>query len=137
MALLANLLLPGLGLILLRREWLGLSISLLFAAAGNFSIAGAWIAPDSFPRWLVWIGWILAIAVWLLAQWMLVRHRKALAARRSQVRALVGKAAALIQNGELAAAQSILEEALLFDAEDSEAAELRTRLGVHGRPAMT
>ena len=40
MALLLNLILSGSGLILRRREWLGLSMAMIFAICGNVAIAG-------------------------------------------------------------------------------------------------
>lgn len=68
MSWLLNLLIPGTGLILRRREWLGFLIALMFAICANFAIAGFLIAPVAFPAWIVWLAVVLAIGIWLGAQ---------------------------------------------------------------------
>jgi hypothetical protein len=81
---LLNLVLPGAGLIFLRREWLGFSLSLLFGVCGNIALAGWLIAPHAIPPGLRWLAVLLTAAIWLLAQVLFGRQWKAV--HRSPVR---------------------------------------------------
>lgn len=68
MVWLINFIIPGAGLILLRREWLGFCLALVFAICANFTAAGILIAPLAWPKWLVTLAGILTASAWLLAQ---------------------------------------------------------------------
>ena len=63
-----NLVVPGAGLIMLRREWLGFCLALLYSLCANFAVTGLLIAPMAWPRWLVAISAVLAGLAWALAQ---------------------------------------------------------------------
>lgn len=74
MTWLLNLLLPGTGLIIRRREWFGLFIALFFALCCNVAIAGLHIAPAAVPHWLSHVAVLLVAMTWLLAQIFLYRQ---------------------------------------------------------------
>jgi hypothetical protein len=69
--LLLNALVPGAGLVVLRREWLGLATSILFAVFALIFIFSRWITPSDIPVWasslalagliLVWAGSLAAV----------------------------------------------------------------------------
>ncbi|MEK6644102.1 MAG: hypothetical protein AABZ08_09345 [Planctomycetota bacterium] len=73
-----NILIPGAGLIVRCREWLGFSLSLIFAMCGNVAIAGWLIAPNALPSWLTWLAAALTILAWLLAQVLFWKQGQAL-----------------------------------------------------------
>ena len=68
MSWLLNLIIPGSGLILHGREWLGFLLALMFGICANISIAGFIIAPSAFPRWIVWLAVVFSISFWTAAQ---------------------------------------------------------------------
>ena len=69
-----NLLIPGSGLIVRRREWLGFSLSLVFGISGNIALAGWLIAPEAMPGWLVRAAMAMTAGSWILAQILFWRH---------------------------------------------------------------
>ncbi|HKQ49616.1 MAG TPA: hypothetical protein VJZ71_16205 [Phycisphaerae bacterium] len=71
---LLNVILPGTGLILARREWLGFLLAIVFGICGNVALAGWFIAPAAMPPWLAAIATVLALLSWAAAQIMLRRH---------------------------------------------------------------
>lgn len=73
MAWLLNVIVPGTGLIVRRREWLGFSLALVFGICGNVALAGWLIAPAAVPRWLVHVAAGLCGLSWLLSQWLMLR----------------------------------------------------------------
>ena len=74
MALILNVLIPGCGLILRGRHWLGFSLAMLFGLSVNTAIAGWLVAPVAIPLFYTWTATVLAVATWILAQVLLV-HR--------------------------------------------------------------
>jgi len=80
-----NLVIPGAGLILRHREWLGFSLALIFGICGNIALAGWMIAPEAVPRWLTVIAAGLAAFSWGLAQ--VLFRRQGIALRRRLVEA--------------------------------------------------
>ena len=75
--MLINLLIPGSGLILLGREWLGASLAFVFGICGHIALAGWLIAPAAVPRGWIALAVVLASLSWIAAQ---VLHRRAIAA---------------------------------------------------------
>ncbi|MFO0972450.1 MAG: hypothetical protein U1A27_03290 [Phycisphaerae bacterium] len=75
-----NLLLPGSGLILARRERAGVALALLFGSAGQVAVAGWGLAPQTLGATWTWIATIVAGGAWLLAQALLWTTRSAAAA---------------------------------------------------------
>jgi hypothetical protein len=63
-----NLIVPGAGLIFLRREWLGFCLALIFALCANVGVIGYSIAPQAWPGWLVGLSTVLTCCSWVLAQ---------------------------------------------------------------------
>ena len=74
MTLLLNVLIPGVGLILRGRHWLGFSLAMLFGLSANTAIAGWLVAPVAIPLFYTWTATVLTIASWILAQ-VLLLHR--------------------------------------------------------------
>lgn len=68
MGRLLNLVVPGVGLILLRREWLGASLALGFGICGHIAVAGWLIAPAAIPRWLAGLATAWAALTWITSQ---------------------------------------------------------------------
>ncbi len=79
MALLLNALIPGAGLILRGRHWLGFALAMLFGLAVNTAIAGWLVAPAAIPRFYTWMATILSVVTWILAQTLHLRRRRAVA----------------------------------------------------------
>ena len=90
-----NLFVPGAGLILSGRLWLGVAVGLLFALAANLAVLSALVVPDDVPGWvriglLTGSGAIYVLAQWLLAQRLRGHQRGAAdAARRRALAAVV------------------------------------------------
>jgi len=73
MGTLINLLIPGTGLILLGREWLGALLAVVFGICGQIALAGWLIAPAAVPRGLVVVAVIVAGLTWIASQAMYQR----------------------------------------------------------------
>lgn len=76
MALLLNALIPGAGLILRGRHWLGFALAMLFGLAVNTAIAGWLVAPVAIPRFYTWMATILSVVTWMLAQTLHLRRSR-------------------------------------------------------------
>lgn len=74
MALFLNILVPGAGLIVRGRHWLGFALAMLFALAANAAVAGWLVAPMAIPPVYTWVATVLAALTWLLAQVSLLRQ---------------------------------------------------------------
>ncbi|MCG3138337.1 MAG: hypothetical protein HJJLKODD_02200 [Phycisphaerae bacterium] len=135
MAILLNLLLPGSGLIIARREWVGFFMALLFSMNGQLLVVGQWIAP----RWVPWpvqvAGGAAVAAIWLGAQIMLARTLRrvadpTIAEQLTLCHQLAQKALAEGRNedayGALQVAQTVDDEDLPTQVE---LARLMTHLG--------
>ncbi len=134
-AILLNLLLPGSGLILLRREWLGAAIAVLFGLLAEVAIWGCLIAPASLPTWTVTASLIAAAVIWLAAQFLLRRQLAAFdtPAVGRELEHLRRQAAQLLAAGRPDQALETLALALALNDEDVETlvqqADLLQRLG--------
>jgi len=69
-----NILVPGAGLIVLRREWLGLAVAMLFCVFLQCAIFGGWLAPASIPPAVTVVAFLAAMLTWALSQWQLIRR---------------------------------------------------------------
>ena len=69
-----NLMLPGAGLILARREWLGFLLAIVFGICGNVALAGWFIAPVAIPPWLTGVATVMTLLAWTVSQILLKRH---------------------------------------------------------------
>lgn len=77
MPFLLNLVIPGAGLIMRGRHWLGFALAMLFGLAVNTAIAGWLVAPVAIPRFYTWTATLLALVTWILAQALLPRATSA------------------------------------------------------------
>lgn len=76
LAIVLNMLVPGSGLVVLRREWLGLCLALLYGLLVQVVLWGLLLVPLSIPKSAVVACTIGAAAVWAGAQWlMMIRWR--------------------------------------------------------------
>ena len=133
MAWLLNLILPGTGLIILRREWLGLTMAIVFAICGNVAMAGTWIAPEAIPADLVRLSLALAVVFWMLSQYLFHRQGRILSRTAHGVENVLAEARAAMDAGQLALARRALDSGLALDDEHLELRVLRARLfGLEG-----
>lgn len=136
-AAILNLVMPGSGLILAQRHWLGFFMAMLFAACGHIAAVGLLIAPDAVPIRLTAFASGAAAAIWLSAQYLLVRRVRALADRsRADQLALCHRLADEgVQEGRTEDASGALDVALTIDDEDVQTHVRRARLHhLLGRP---
>ncbi len=135
LAIPCNLLVPGCGLIVLRREWLGLAVAALYGLLGEVVLLGTLIVPGTVPAWVTTACVTGAVLVWLGAQWRLF-----VGLRAADGPALVRELAILRQqaadaavNGAYDQACDILRVALALNDEDLACniqwAELMTLMG--------
>lgn len=135
LAIACNLLVPGSGLVLLQREWLGCTLALIFALFGTLGMWAVFITPASVPTGTATVALLVAAAAWLIAQIVL---RRRLAAFRDpavldEVRRLRAEAGQRAADADYEAAFKLLRVALTLDDEDLETnvqlAETLTLLG--------
>ena len=135
LAVVCNLAVPGSGLIVLRREWLGLALAVLFGLLVEVALLGTLVVPAAVPVWITRSCIAGAALVWVSAQWRLVVRLRVTegAALPEEVRLLRERAAAATEAGSYAEAVDILRLALTLDDEDVESniqwAELMTAMG--------
>jgi hypothetical protein len=70
---LLNIFLPGVGLILAGRDWLGFLLAIVFGICGNVALAGWFIAPIAIPVWLTRIAGAMTVLAWICSQILLKR----------------------------------------------------------------
>ncbi|HUU82898.1 MAG TPA: hypothetical protein VM243_05270 [Phycisphaerae bacterium] len=135
LAVVCNLIVPGSGLIVLRREWLGLAAAVLFGVFGQTALLGLLLLPATIPAWMTMLSFSAAVFVWLGAQWqLLVRIRTATGPDvERELAFLRRRAAEAVARQAYAEATDILRVAMTLDDEDLEAniqwAELMTLTG--------
>jgi hypothetical protein len=138
---LLSLIVPGSGLVLARRGWLGCAIALLFALSLQMAWWGTWLVPEGLPGWLTSLGWFLAALTWLSGQVLTYRRWRALSSAGvpHQVDRLVADAERALAENKPDEAQLALELALTVDDEDLRVrrlwAEFRRRGGNQASPA--
>lgn len=115
-----NLLVPGTGLILLGRTWLGIALAVWFALGAQVGAFGLLIAPASVPFWISGTALALAALSWLVAQAQLTSRIRFLRDPNlpEEMDALRRLAETAISRGDLAAARSALRVALAVDDAD-------------------
>ncbi len=128
MAIALNLLLPGAGLVLRRREWLGLFLALAFGICINMAIAGALIAPAAVPTWLTVLAAALGATCWLASQYLCWAQGKQLARRARTVEGLLTEASMSLSRGDHEAAGRELAAAAELEADNVETVRLQKRL---------
>lgn len=118
-ALWLNLIAPGAGLAILRREWLGLAAALLFALLAQVALWGLLVIPASIPTGLSVAAGVGAATVWLGAQ-RISRSRAQVvlgAKARQEIDLLSDRASEAMKHGRLADARDLLTLALAIDDE--------------------
>ena len=134
-AILLNLLVPGTGLILLRREWLGVALAGLYGVLVQLGLWGCLVAPARMPTWLVVCSLAGGAVVWLAAQ-VLLRQRLPLLRNPEldkELSTLRDQAAEHAAKGSYDDAWAVLQVALAINDENLETnvqtAELMSTLG--------
>ena len=87
---LMNLTVPGSGLILLGRAWLGFALAVWFCLATVVAVSGKLIAPAIIPWGLTAASAALALTAWILGQGLLI----------SRIRCLKGRLPAVLFSAE-------------------------------------
>ncbi len=135
MVWLLNVIFPGAGLIIRRREWLGLSLAVVFAICGNVAMAALLIAPMAIPRWLTIPAISLGAASWMLAQYLCHRQGRILSRTARGVADLLSRASTAMDESDWTGAHQALQSGLALDDENVEVharmARLYERLGEH------
>lgn len=129
-AIFVNVLVPGSGLIVLRREWLGLAVAVLFTVLAQIAVFGRWIVPQDVPAWVSGGASLAAGAVWGLAQWLgwaQARFNESAELRR-ELEMLRARAEEALARGDNAAARRELLAAGSLDDEDVACLALWARL---------
>ena len=127
-ALVINLFVPGAGLVLLRRPWLGVTLALLFSLSAHVVIAGLWIAPLAVPRVVLRVVAVAGVLIWVLTQWLVrIRIRLVLGgdARRALLR---DRAIEAMQSGRYEESADLIRQALRIDDGDPELVALKKEL---------
>jgi len=133
-----NVVIPGSGLVLVRRERWGTVLAFLFCALGQVALFGGWITPASIPWSMTVLAGAGAGATWLIAQLVLWSRLSALRAPdlSEQKHTLIQLATEAIDDGIYVNARLALESALALDDEDVTAnaawARLMTLMGRFG-----
>lgn len=132
-AVMMNVLVPGCGLVLLGRPWLGVALAVWFAVATEAVIVGRLIAPAAIPPGISAVGLVLAILGWVMAQGLLVTRIRRLCDPDLPIELdlLRSMAREAIDRQQWAEARSSLRLARFLNATDVETrilwAELLTR----------
>jgi hypothetical protein len=135
LAIICNLVVPGSGLIVLRREWFGVAVAVLFGILAEVVLLGVLIVPATIPPWVTTLCFSAALFVWLGGQWRLwVRLRSADGpALEGELALLRERAAAAASERSYARATDIVRVALTLNDEDLacnvQQAELMTLMG--------
>ena len=119
-AIVLNVVVPGGGLIALRREWLGLAVAALFGVLGQVALLGLLMLPATIPMWLTAVCGGVAVVVWLGAQWLLwLRVRQATGpAVGRELGMLRRQAEEAVARQKYAEAEDLLRVALTLDDEN-------------------
>ncbi len=125
---LPNFLLPGIGLVLVRREWLGLALAMVFSICGNVVIAGRWIAPATVPGWMSWLALLIGAATWCLTQYLLWRQQRTLHLAAQRIQTILAEARRAVEAGDLLLALRTLNLGAAIDDEHLELQVLRARI---------
>lgn len=121
-AIVLNLLMPGSGLILVQREWLGCILALVFTAGAQIALFGTWIAPEAVAEWLTAAGAGVVAAAWVAGQCMLrksIRTRTG-QARDDQISTCYALADEAVKLGRFDEARGAIDVALTVDDENPE-----------------
>jgi len=115
-----NLIAPGAGLVILRRDALGVSLVVLFVILAQVAIWGLLLVPSSIPDFVSIAACVGAGVVWLAAQWMVHNQaRRAFGVESERELALLrDRVARAIEDERYADARDLLGIGLQVDDED-------------------
>jgi hypothetical protein len=115
-----NVLLPGAGLILLRRERCGVAVAFLFSAAAQLMLWGTLLIPATVPGSITLWAAATSGAIWLVAQGLLWSGLRAVrdANLPAEKAMLIQLASEAMNDGIYLNARLALESALTLDDED-------------------
>lgn len=135
-AIALNLLLPGSGLILARRPWLGFALAMLYTGSAQMTLWGAWIAPERVSSPLLGAAAGGAALLWIAAQGLLLQQLRRIPNPtdcRSQLATCFALADQAVIEGRFSEARGALDVALTVDDENAETyarlARLTEKLG--------
>lgn len=120
---------------MLRREWLGCALAVLFAVFAEAAIAGVLLVPGVIPVWIMYLAFAAAGATWLVGQLLLRKQMGVMLdpARKEEIALLRDRAAEAASAGKHTEAVDLVRLALVLDDEDIETnhqwAELMTATG--------
>lgn len=119
LTIIINALAPGTGLIILRREWLGFALALLYCVFAQIAILGYLLIPAAIPRYVTVGAAVAASAVWVWSQWLLFERRRLTTgeAVERELRKLSEQCADAIKANNLAEAHDLLQMALVINDE--------------------
>lgn len=120
-AILSNALVPGAGLVILRREWSGLATSILFAVFAQIVIFSRWITPLDIPTWASYVAMGGLLFVWAGSMWVVVRRARVLgdSILVEELDDLRRRGSEAIEGGDLKEAHRVLLVALSVNDEDA------------------
>ena len=130
-----NLVVPGAGLIILRREWLGFALALLFWVLAEMGLVGWLLVPAMIPGWVSGVALAGGGSVWGWSQWLLVRRmRTSCGEAAARELALLGRRSdEAVAGNDLSEARDLLRAALTINDEHVATnvrwAELMARMG--------
>ncbi len=138
-ALVLNLVAPGIGLVILRREGLGIALAVLFAVFAQVALTGWMIAPASIPLILLTATGVAAGAVWLVSQWLAWKQTGLVSGAQCErelglLREGITQA---IEGGRYAEARDLLNIASRIDDEDLDLHLLSARLATRAGQVQT
>lgn len=104
--------LPGTGLILRHREWLGLCVALVFGITVIVGLAGGLVAPEAVPHWVTILATTLAASTWMLAQLLLLRQNQIDGRCDDSWTQLLNEAVSALERQDVSAAQDAIARAV-------------------------
>ncbi len=121
-AMFLNAVVPGAGLIVLRREWLGLVVSVLFAVFSLIFIFSRWITPADIPTWAAYSALVGLILVWAGSMAVVVLRARFVGDPElvAEIEQLRKQASTAIESGDFTEAKRELLVALSLDDENAE-----------------
>ena len=127
MAFILNLVIPGTGLMLRGRYWLGFALAMLFALAANVAIAGWLVAPLAIPHVYSWMATVMTVMTWGLAQVLHIRQSSS-PTNDEPVGSLLEQAQDAMTRHDWTAARTAIDAALELNQENAEMHDLRARV---------
>lgn len=130
LAIALNIVIPGPGLTLVGRPWVGVGLTIWFAVCAELALFGLLIAPATLPHWLSLVAAGAAVLAWLVGQGLLAaRIRFLRSANLPRQLAILGRLAErAITHGDYRTAQAAISVALSMDDTDGPTHLLRARL---------